>query len=51
MCLEKGQRVRLGGYLVNVLHENGTTWRTSTTRDDTGAGACEIVLVTRLEIL
>jgi len=49
--VRKGQRVRFGGYLVNVLHENGTTWRTSTRRDDTGAGACEIVLVTRLEIL
>jgi hypothetical protein len=48
-AVRKGDRVRIGGYLVNVRHENGETWRTSTTRTDTGAGACEIVLATRLE--
>ena len=47
--VRKGQRVRIGGYLVNVRHENGARWQTSTTREDTGAGACEIIFVTRLE--
>ncbi len=40
------QHIRLHGYLVDVHHRNGGYWRTSLTRDDTGAGACEIILVT-----
>ena len=47
--VRKGHRVRIGGYLVNVRHENGERWKTSTSREDTGAGACEIIFVTRLE--
>lgn len=32
--------------------ENTTTeWRSSTTRDDTGAGACEVIYVEDVEIL
>ncbi|GAA6731780.1 MULTISPECIES: hypothetical protein [Thermus] len=41
-----GQVVRFAGYLVNVYGPDGFFWRTSTTRQDTGAGACEIVFVT-----
>jgi len=41
--------VELEGYLVNVLFENGP-WRTSLTRTDTGDGACEIFLVTRVVV-
>ncbi|GLV49282.1 hypothetical protein TJA_23830 [Thermus sp. LT1-2-5] len=40
-----GQVVRLEGYLVNVYGPDGFFWRTSTTRKDTGAGACELVWV------
>lgn len=32
-----GDRLRLAGYLVNVAHENGQRWNTSTVRTDTGA--------------
>ena len=40
-----GDRVRLEGWLVNADAADGWSWRTSTTRDDTGAGACELVYV------
>lgn len=46
-----GQTVRLRGYLVNVERADGWRWRTSLRRDDTGSGACEIVLVERIEIM
>ncbi|GAA5335333.1 MULTISPECIES: hypothetical protein [Thermus] len=42
-----GQVVRLEGYLVDVYGPDGSYWRTSTTRQDTGAGACEVVWVVR----
>lgn len=40
-----GDRVRIDGWLVNADAPDGWHWRTSTTRDDTGAGACEVVYV------
>jgi hypothetical protein len=40
----------LSGLLVNVQGPQGFYWRTSTVRHDTGAGACEIVWVERLEV-
>jgi hypothetical protein len=51
---KKGDIVKLDGFLVNVdAAKNGqtvATWNTSTTRSDTGNGACEIVYVARLQI-
>ncbi len=47
---ERNQRVRLRGYLVDVQFDDGWTWRSSTTRNDTGNGACELVLVTLADI-
>ncbi len=43
--LRSGDLVRIKGYLVDVDHETGWSWRTSLTREDTGQGACEIVYV------
>lgn len=43
--LAPGARVRLDGWLVNADAPDGWHWRTSTTRADTGAGACELVYV------
>lgn len=40
-----GNVVRLRGYLVNVNRDDGYTWNTSLTRDDSGAGACELFYV------
>lgn len=48
-AIGKNDQVRLAGFLVHVDRADGWRWRTSLTRNDTGAGACEIVLVTRVE--
>jgi len=49
--LKEGDQVRLHGVLVDVHWPNGGYWRTSLTREDSGAGACEIVWVHHLERL
>jgi hypothetical protein len=49
--LRVGQVVHLSGLLVDGRRDDGVFVRTSMTRSDTGAGACEIMLVERVEIL
>lgn len=49
--LKEGDQVRLHGVLVDVHWPNGGYWKTSLTREDSGAGACEIVWVHRLQRL
>jgi hypothetical protein len=49
--IEAGDRLRLNGYLVDVDRDDGSYWRTSMRRDDTGNGACELILVTAVERL
>ncbi len=44
--VRKGAVVTLSGYLVNIKHPDGWSWRSSLTRDDTGGGACELMYVT-----
>jgi hypothetical protein len=48
--VREGSIIRLSGYLVNVDRDDGWRWRTSLRRDDSGHGACEIVLVTMAEV-
>ena len=48
--VSKGEVVRLSGYLINVRHTDGWTWRSSLTRDDTGGGSCELMWVTDVQI-
>ena len=48
--IERGQVVRLKGMLVNVEHPDGWKWRSSTTRDDTGGGSCELMWVTEVVV-
>ena len=43
--VRKGDRVRIDGWLVEANAADGWRWRSSTTRDDTGGGACEVVYV------
>lgn len=45
-----GQIVRLRGYLVQVQGRDGWRWVSSLTREDTGAGACEVIWVESVEI-
>lgn len=43
--VRRGRIVRFNGYLVRVTGPKGWRWNTSTTRTDTGPGACELVWV------
>ena len=43
--VETGDRVRIDGWLVEANAPDGWRWRSSTSRDDSGAGACEVVYV------
>ena len=49
--LRVGQLVHLTGFLVDGVRDDGAWVRTSLSRTDTGAGACEIMLVETVEIL
>jgi hypothetical protein len=44
MRVRQGQVVNLRGLLVDVLGPDGG-WNTSMTREDSGPGGCEIILV------
>lgn len=43
--MRPGEIVTLSGELVDGTHDDGTWIKTSLTRNDTGAGACEVLLV------
>lgn len=52
-----GDEVEITGYLVNVRAEKvndpgeNLTWNSSTSREDTGAGACEVILTKDIQVL
>lgn len=46
-----GQVVRIDGWLVEARGSDGWRWRSSLTRNDTGAGACEVIFVRDLQVL
>lgn len=48
--IKTGERVKFSGYLVEARGKDNWHWRSSLTRKDTGAGACELVYVTSLEV-
>jgi hypothetical protein len=50
-ALRVGEVVRLKGWLVDGVRDDGVTMRTSLTREDTGAGACEVMLVETLAVV
>ncbi|MEO6264531.1 MAG: hypothetical protein ABIO58_06195 [Luteimonas sp.] len=43
--VRRGERVRIDGWLVEATAPDGWRWRSSLSRSDTDAGACEIVYV------
>jgi hypothetical protein len=49
--LRVGQVVHLTGFLVDAARNDGVSVHTSLTRSDSGAGACEVMLVERVEAL
>lgn len=50
-AVRPGDFVRLRGYLVELSAPDGWRWRSSLTRDDTGAGACEVLWVESVEVI
>ena len=48
--VHSGEIVNLRGYLINVKNPEGWAWRSSLTRDDSGAGACELMWVTEVAV-
>ena len=46
-----GDIVHLEGELIEAHGKDGSDWRSSMTRDDTGDGACEVVYVKRLVVM
>lgn len=49
--VRQGDRVRVEGWLVEAVAEDGWTWRSSLTREDSGDGACELVYVCSVQRL
>lgn len=46
--VRNGEIVRFEGYLVRIRASDGWRWNTSTSRTDTGNGACELIWVEQL---
>jgi len=49
--MKKGQIINLKGYLVKVDMPNGGIWNSSTRRNDSGNGACELMYVEEVSII
>ena len=39
------ETVRVDGWLIRIQQDDGWRWNSSTSRDDSGEGACELILV------
>jgi len=48
--IRPGNMVHLKGLLVEATTQEGWRWKSSLTREDTGSGACELVLVESLYV-
>lgn len=48
--IKPGQSVSFSGYLIEARAPDGWHWRSSLSREDTGAGACELVWVERISV-
>jgi len=48
--LRPGALITAEGWLVDARQPNGAVWRTSLSRADSGAGACELMLIEALEV-
>lgn len=48
--IEKGDIIKFQGYLVDISRKDGFSRFSSVTRNDTGPGACEIILLTSISI-
>ncbi len=46
--VDEEDQLRLRGFLVEARSDDGWRWRSSLSREDTGNGACEVILVTEV---
>ena len=46
-----GEIIKISGRLVNFKTPDGKLFKTSTSRNDTGSGSCEIIVVEELKII
>jgi hypothetical protein len=46
-----GQLIQLSGQLINASKPSGWQWASSLTREDSGAGACEVIWVEQLALV
>jgi len=51
MGIRVGDQIRVQGWLASYSNETGSKRGTSTTREDTGDGACETIFIDRFEIV
>ena len=49
--IRPGQLIQLSGLLIHASSPSGWQWVSSLTREDTGAGACEIIWVEQLTVV
>jgi len=49
--IRDNDEIKFKGYLVRVEAADGWRWTSSTTRNDTGGGACEVILVEDISLL
>ena len=49
--MRPGQLIELEGRLVNAVRDDGWKWKSSLSRTDTGAGACELMWVEQARVL
>lgn len=50
-AIKPGQIIELSGDLVEARSADGYYWKSSLTREDTGAGACELIYVKAISVL
>jgi hypothetical protein len=50
-AIDQDDLIYLKGQLVEVTAADGWTWRSSLSREDTGNGACELMLVEEVRVI
>lgn len=50
-AVREDDRVRIDGWLVQAEAADGWRWRSSLSRDDSGAGACELIYVCAIRVI
>ena len=49
--VRRNDTVRVDGWLIRIEQDDGWRWQSSTSREDSGAGACELILVCSIQTM